>query len=95
VYIHILLFSSKNEPIIAQTSDKSNNLESQGDLPSNGETPKPGKKNKKGNTRPKGQKYTKAYKESMTLSNFLKEALIGLLLGMSMVLGINPLIILD
>jgi hypothetical protein len=48
VYIHILLFSSKNEPIIAQTSDKSNNLESQRDLPSNGETPKPGKRIRKG-----------------------------------------------
>jgi hypothetical protein len=43
--------------------------------------PKYSKSGKKGTSRPKGLKYTKAYKESMTLSDFLKEALIGLLLG--------------
>jgi len=43
--------------------------------------PKYSKRGKKGTSRPKGLKYTKAYKESMTLSDFLKEALIGLLLG--------------
>lgn len=81
--IHCLLFSSekKTEPL-PQTLDKSNSLESQGNLPSDEENPpNRGKKSKKGSTRPKDHKYTKAYKESMTLSNFLKEALIGLLLG--------------
>jgi len=81
VCIHCLLFSSENktEPL-PQTLDKSNSLESQGNLPSESENPpNRGKKSKKGSTRPKGHKYTKSYKESMTLSNFLKEALIGLL----------------